>query len=242
MKAIILNSGLGNRMGNLTKDKPKCMVPLYNNETIYHRQIRILSECGIKDFIITTGPFKEQLTSVTRRYPDSNFTFVHNPQYRITNYIVSMDYAYDHLDDNILLLHGDLVFNKSLIVKMLNNNNKSLCLYNETKELPKKDFKGRFKNNILQEVSINIFDKDCFAFQPLYKLSKEDILLWKNKIREYVRNGITNVYAENALNEITNELKIIGMSYKNDYIDEIDNSDDYNRVSNEIKKFDLAIR
>ena len=27
------------------------MVKLYNGETIFERQIRILSECGIKDFI-----------------------------------------------------------------------------------------------------------------------------------------------------------------------------------------------
>lgn len=242
MKAIILNSGLGNRMGTLTKDKPKCMVPLYNNETIYHRQIRILSECGIKDFIITTGPFKEQLTSIINKYPNNNYNFIYNPNYKITNYIVSMDYAYDYIDDDMLLLHGDLVFNKNLVLKLLNNPYKSVCLYNENIKLPKKDFKGRFKNNILQEVSINIFDKDCYAFQPLYKLSKEDIYLWKNKIREFVNTGITNVYAENALNEITDQVRIIGMSYKDDYIDEIDNSDDYLRVSNEIKKYDLTIR
>ncbi len=60
MKAVIFNSGLGSRMGELTKDKPKCMLELYNGETIFQRQIRILSECGIKDFVITTGPYKEQ--------------------------------------------------------------------------------------------------------------------------------------------------------------------------------------
>ena len=68
MKAIIFNSGIGNRMGYLTKNNPKCMVKLYNGETIFERQIRILSECGIKDFIITTGPFKEQLEKIASKY------------------------------------------------------------------------------------------------------------------------------------------------------------------------------
>lgn len=238
MKAIIFNSGLGSRMANLTENNPKCMVKLYNGETIFERQIRILSECGIKDFIITTGPFKEQLYEVANKFKNLNFQFVANDDYKTTNYIVSMNNAYDYIDDDVLLLHGDLVFNKELIIKVLNNEKESVCLYNEIKKLPEKDFKGRFKDNKLKEVSINIFDKDCYAFQPLYKLSKSDITKWKDKVKEFVLNGNVKVYAENALNEITDDIDIYGMSYKNDYIDEIDNEEDYFRVSNEIKEFD----
>lgn len=238
MKAIIFNSGLGSRMAGLTENNPKCMVKLYNGETIFERQIRILSDCGIKDFVITTGPFKEQLYEVSEKFKNLNFQFVANEEYRSTNYIVSMNNASQYLDDDVLLLHGDLVFNKRLIEKILDNKNKSVCLYNEEKELPEKDFKGRFKNNKLIEVSVNIFDDDCYAFQPLYKLDKGDLQIWKDKVAEFVKNGNVKVYAENALNEITEMLNIQGMSYKDDYIDEIDNEFDYNRVSNEIKEFD----
>ncbi|MBE6153838.1 MAG: phosphocholine cytidylyltransferase family protein [Firmicutes bacterium] len=238
MKAIIFNSGLGSRMAGLTENNPKCMVKLYNGETIFERQIRILGDCGIKDFIITTGPFKEQLYEVSEKFKNLNFQFVANEEYKCTNYIVSMNNASQYLDDDVLLLHGDLVFNKRLIEKILDNKNKSVCLYNEVKELPEKDFKGRFKNNKLLEVSVNIFDDDCYAFQPLYKLDKGDLQIWKDKVAEFVKNGNVKVYAENALNEITEMLNIQGMSYKDDYIDEIDNEIDYNRVSNEIKEFD----
>ena len=238
MKAMIFNSGAGSRMGSLTKDRPKCMMELYNGETIFERQIRILSSCGINEFIVTTGPYKGQLVDIANNYKDLKFTFVENTNYKNTNYIVSMNNCYDLLNDDVLLLHGDLVFNKKLINKVINNKNKSVCLYNEIKKLPEKDFKARFYNNILKQVSISIFDEDCYAFQPLYKLSKRDIETWKNKVKEFVENGQINVYAENALNEITDEISIIGMSYKDDYIEEIDNEEDYNRVSNEIKYYD----
>lgn len=238
MKAIIFNSGLGSRMGILTKDKPKCMVELYNGETIFERQVRLLSKCGIKDFIITTGPYKEQLVEVANKYNNLNFLFVDNPEYMNTNYIVSMNNAYNYLDDDVLLLHGDLVFNIELVKKILKDERKSICLFNEKKELPEKDFKGRFVNNVLKEVSISIFDDNCYAFQPLYKLSKNDICKWKEKVLEFVNNGNVKVYAENALNEITDDISIYGMSYKDDYIEEIDNEEDYNRVSSEIKYFD----
>lgn len=238
MKAIIFNSGLGSRMAGLTKNNPKCMVKLYNGETIFERQIRILSDCGIKNFIITTGPFKEQLYEVADKFKNLNFQFVANDDYENTNYIVSMNKASTYLDDDVLLLHGDLVFNKNLVIKLLDNENSSVCLYNEEKILPRKDFKGRFKDNKLLEVSVNIFDSDCYAFQPLYKLDKKTLQLWKEKVAEFIKNGNVQVYAENALNEILDKLNIQGMSYKNDYIDEIDNENDYKRVSNEIKNFD----
>lgn len=241
MKAIIFNSGLGSRMAKLTENNPKCMVKLYNGETILERQIRILSDCGIKDFIITTGPFKEQLYEVANKFNKLNFQFVANDDYKNTNYIVSMNNANEYLDDDVLLLHGDLVFNKNLVIKLLDNKNKSVCLYNEEKTLPEKDFKGRFKDNKLLEVSVNIFDDDCYSFQPLYKLDKKDLQLWKEKVAEFVKEGNVKAYAENALNEITDKISIYGMSYKDDYIEEIDNEEDYKRVSSEIKDFDLSV-
>ena len=238
MKALIFNSGLGRRMGNLTEDKPKCLVKLYNGETILERQIRILQSCGIKRFIITVGPYKEDIFRITKKFDDTNFIFVDNPDYATTNYIVSMNNAGDFLDDDILLLHGDLVFNKELVEKILKNENPSVCLFNENTKLPEKDFKARFENGILKEVGVNIFD-NCYAFQPFYKLSKNDISIWKDKVAEFVNSGNVTVYAENALNEITGKISICGMSYKDDYIEEIDNEEDYIKVCREIKEFDL---
>ncbi len=238
MKAIIFNSGLGSRMAGLTEKNPKCMVPLYNGETILERQIRILSDCGMKEFIITTGPYKEQIYEMADKFRELHFQFVENKEYKTTNYIVSMNLANEFLDDDVLLLHGDLVFNYNLIVKLLSHKNISMCLYNEEKALPQKDFKGRFKENKLVEVSVAIFDEDCYAFQPLYKLEKRDLQLWKDKVAEFVKAGKVKVYAEEALNAITNRINIYGMSYKDDYLEEIDNEEDYRRVSSEIKYFD----
>ncbi|MBQ8245874.1 MAG: iron-containing alcohol dehydrogenase [Lachnospiraceae bacterium] len=238
MKAVIFNSGLGSRMGDMTKDKPKCLVELYNGETILERQLRILGECGIHEFVITTGPHKEKIIAAAENYPELEFAFVDNPDYLSTNYIVSMHNASEYLDDDVLLLHGDLVFNRRLIEKILADKRKSLCLYNEEKELPEKDFKGQFSNNILKKVSVNVFGDDCYAFQPLYKLSKENIAAWKREVAEWVAVGKTRVYAEEAFNNIAKDICIRGLSYKDDYIEEIDNLQDYKRVSEEIRFWD----
>lgn len=238
MKALIFNSGLGSRMEELTSTKPKCMVTLYNGESIFERQIRILSECGVKEFIVTTGYCKEQIAEAVKKYPELTFTFVENKDYENTNYIVSMNNAADYLDDDMLILHGDLVFNKRLAYKIIHSEKDSVCVFHEEKELPQKDFKGRFLDGLLQEVSVSIFDDNCYAFQPFYKLSREAAAVWKDKVAEFVKNGEVKVYAENALNQVTSQVKIYGISYKEDYIEEIDNKEDYIRVSEEIQYFD----
>ena len=54
MKALILNSGLGSRMGVLTSEHPKCMIEISGNETILSRQLKLIAESGIKEVIMTT--------------------------------------------------------------------------------------------------------------------------------------------------------------------------------------------
>ena len=238
MKAVIFNSGLGNRMGDFTKNNHKSMARLKNDETIFHRQIRLLSAEGVRDFIVTTGPFEDQLKSEAADFPELNFTFVRNDIYDKTNYIYSMYLAREYMNDDLLFLHGDLVFNRKLVHDVLNCEDKNTATVNFKKALPEKDFKGRVQDGKVLEVSIHIFDDDCFAFQPFYKMEKTTAAAWINKVVEFIDKGENKCYAENALNEIFSELNVRAFSYEDYYIDEIDNLDDYARVTSEILSFD----
>ncbi len=240
MKAVIFNSGLGNRMEDFTKHNHKSMARLKDGETIFHRQLRMLSAEGIKDFIVTTGPFEDQLKGEAADFPELNFTFVRNDIYDKTNYIYSMFLARDYMDDDIVFLHGDLVFNRKLVHDVLNCEDKNTATVNYTKALPEKDFKGRVKDGKVLEVSIKIFDEDCFAFQPFYKMEKATASAWIGKVVEFIHKGEDKCYAENALNEIFPALNVRVFPYDNYYIDEIDNMADHARVTEEILPFDEA--
>ena len=61
---------------------------------------------------------------------------------------------------------------------------------------------------------------------------------WIDKVVEFIHKGEDKCYAENALNEIFPALNVRAFDYENYYIDEIDNLDDYNRVTAEILPFD----
>lgn len=241
MKALIFNSGLGNRMGEFTKNNHKSMAPLKNGETIFERQLHILTEEGITDFVITTGPFEEQLKAVAAKFPNANFTWVRNDIYDKTNYIYSMFLARNELNDDMIFLHGDLVFDKKLAHDIINSEEKNLATVNFTKALPEKDFKGRVIDGNVHEVSVKIFDENCYAFQPFYKLSKATVSAWVGKVVEFILDRKEDkCYAENAMNEIFSALNVRAFSYENYYVDEIDNLDDHARVTTDILAFDEA--
>ena len=88
MKALILNSGLGSRMGALTSEHPKCMTEIDEKDTIISRQLRMLASAGIKDIVITTGYYDDVLVNYVKTLDlDLNITYVKNPIYNKTNYI-----------------------------------------------------------------------------------------------------------------------------------------------------------
>src|SRR5690554_2813170 len=116
MIGLILNSGMGSRMGDLTSSHPKCMTAISDRDTILSRQLKMLKSSGVLDVVITTGLFDKILIDYCNSLNlDMNFTFVNNPIYDKTNYIYSIYLAKEYLNNDILLLHGDLVFEDSVL-------------------------------------------------------------------------------------------------------------------------------
>ena len=91
MKALILNSGLGHRMGVLTSEHPKCMTEVSATQTILSRQLQLLAAAGIQEVVITTGYFDQVLMDYCRELDmPLHIQFIKNPRYAETNYIYSI--------------------------------------------------------------------------------------------------------------------------------------------------------
>lgn len=228
MKFIILNSGMGSRLKDLTKNNPKSLVRIQDNQTIFSRAIDILSGYS-KDFIITTGYLNNVLIDYAcENYPDLNFSFVHNPVYDKTNYIKSLDLI-GEINDDVVLLHGDLVFSPDVADRIINADSSSVVI-DSTLDLPKDDFKARIVDNKISCISTKYFGDDAVACQPFYKLMQDDWKSWKDNIHAFCEAGNTDVYAENALNEILNHVTIRPLDVMGDLCGEIDNKDDLKRI------------
>ncbi len=227
MKAVILNSGAGKRLSPLTDDMPKCMIKL-NSKSILELQLEILADNCIKDYIITTGPFEDIIKDfVKESFPRLNVTFVNNPLYETTNYIYSLWLARKNLDEDILLLHGDLVFEPSFIVKLLKTDNNNYIPINKKISLPKKDFKALVINDVVRKIGVDVFGDNAFFCAPLYKIKKDTMDIWLRKIEDFVNEGKTTCYAEDAFNEIPDKLYCQAFYY-DEFCMEIDSINDLN--------------
>lgn len=234
MKALILNSGLGSRMGTYTTNHPKCMTELIGNQTILSKQLTQLENLGIKDVIITTGYYNKVLVDYIESLNlNLNYTFVNNTKYNTTNYIYSIFLAREYLKDDILLMHGDLVFD-DLVLKDIYNYKKSCMVTSSSLELPQKDFKAVINNMRIDKIGINFFT-NANAAQPLYKLLKKDWTTWLDKIEDFCKNDKVSCYAENAFNEISNECEIFPFDIKDRLCSEIDTPEDLKKIKNILK-------
>lgn len=234
MKALILNSGLGSRMGVLTSEHPKCMTEISARETILSRQLRLIADAGIEEVVMTTGYYDD----VLMRYCESlelplHFTFVKNPAYDQTNYIYSIYCAREHLDDDMILMHGDLVFENTVLDEVVVSP-VSCMTVSSTLPLPEKDFKAQVRDGKVLKVGVDLFD-EAMAAQALYKLFRPDWTVWLNRIIAFCEAGNTKVYAENALNELNGEANITALDIRDRLCAEIDNPEDLAAVSTRLK-------
>lgn len=240
MKALILNSGLGSRMGVLTSEHPKCMTEISAHETILSRQLKLIADAGIEEVVITTGYYDGVLVNYCNSLDlPLHFTFVKNPIYDQTNYIYSIYCARVYLDDDILLMHGDLIFENEVLEKVLASESSCMTV-SSTLLLPEKDFKARVIDGKVMAVGVDIFNEAMEA-QALYKLNKDDWKVWLDKIVEFCEDadeGKKKVYAENALNALNGTANISALDVENLLCAEIDNPEDLAVVSAKLKEIE----
>lgn len=235
MKALILNSGTGSRMGVLACEHPKCMTEISSRETILSRQLRMLSEAGITQAVITTGPFEGALMDYCRSLNlPLEFTFIHNPEYTRTNYIYSIYLAREHLDSDILLMHGDLVFENAVLDGLLAQPGSCMAV-SSTRPLPEKDFKAVLRDGQIVRVGVEFF-QNAAAAQPLYLLRREDWRPWLAKIADFCQRGERSCYAEKALNELDGACRIAPLDVRDMLCGEVDNPSDLAVVSAKLRE------
>lgn len=118
MQVIILAAGVGSRMHPLTDEKPKCLIDISGRNFI-QRQLEVFRNCNLNDITVVVGykfeMIKEQLQNAVN--------YVYNPFFETTNSIVSLWLATLNINDNILVVNSDVIFDSELIKRMINCKN-----------------------------------------------------------------------------------------------------------------------
>ncbi len=111
MKGIIIAAGKGGRLGALTAQTPKSLLPILGKPLIEYT-LETLRACGVKDIAVVTGFQAQKFTYKDVRYHS-------NPEFEKNNILQSLMKAQDDFDDELVISYSDIWFSQDVLKKLL---------------------------------------------------------------------------------------------------------------------------
>ena len=227
MKLIILASGKGSRLKNLTKNKPKSFVKIRGKSIID----RVLDNSKLfKKTIIVTG-YKSSL--IRKKY--KNHLIVKNNEFNKSNMVHSLFKSAKYVDCDVIVSYADVIYHGSIIRKLIKAKGTNIPLNKNWKthwfkRMNYDEILNDAENVIIRENQIieigTKIKKDLpkYQFMGIIKISKKDFF----KMYTFYKSlNNTNIDMTNFLNEFIKKKKgLIKVIKYNKYWFEIDNQKD----------------
>lgn len=204
MKGMILSAGMGTRLDPLTRTCPKCMVHVAGRPMMEY-QLDALSRAGIDRCTIVIGYMAESVRGYFgASYRGVSLEYVENTIYAKTNNLYSFWLAKPHLDDDVLLLEGDLVFDEGLVRQLAHADGENVAIVDPFQ--PHMDGTVILADDGLAKSMVLKVDQDAgFDYSRalktvnMYRLSRETLTeTILPEMEEFLENGRTNQYYEAA--------------------------------------------
>jgi len=114
MKIIVIAAGSGKRLGESTKNIPKYLIKV-NEKTIMEHQLDVFKKFPYENFIVITGPHKD-------KFIFKNVIYVEDKNYQLHDVLGSLMAAKDFLTGDIIIVYSDIIFEKSILLDVMNSN------------------------------------------------------------------------------------------------------------------------
>lgn len=114
-RAVILAAGFEPQLMPLIADRPKAMLEV-KGRTMLARQVETLSRCGVRDVVVVRGYQKDQVSVPAGA---ARVRYVDNDRFADTGELYSLFQARPELDGPLVVLYGDIVFEPSILVRLL---------------------------------------------------------------------------------------------------------------------------
>ena len=119
LQAVILAAGQGRRLLPLTRDIPKALLPLNGSTglTILEYQVSLLEEVGVDEIVVVVGHGREKIEALL----GDRVSYVLNRDYESTNSIYSFFLSMNLLDNEVLVINGDVLFPTEVVKRLLDS-------------------------------------------------------------------------------------------------------------------------
>ncbi|WP_462137030.1 phosphocholine cytidylyltransferase family protein [Candidatus Mycalebacterium sp.] len=191
MKAIILAAGLGSRLRPYTEYVPKCLLDV-GGTSILKSQINHIRDCGINDVVIVVGFGFNKVEAFLRNYDSLGIRIktIYNPFYKTTNSLVSLCLARGEMNDDLVIMNGDDIFEIDILDNMINMRKENIVLPVKKKEnYDEEDMKIRMENGCVSLVTKDIKDHIHYESVGLRLFRGTGVEMIKRASEEEMRCG-----------------------------------------------------
>lgn len=238
MKGIIIAAGMGRRMGQLTQNLPKCLVPM-GDTTLLENIIHRFHTAGVKDIAIIVG---YQADKIIYKIKDAHFYV--NPHYEHNNILQSLMHAKDFIDDDILISYSDIWLEQPPVSQLaahpsdcvLSVDTDWKALYEGRDQHPLSEAENVIYDAKKQALKLGkgLYaenkDKLCGEYIGLCKLSRAFCAVFKEVFQELPKEGWQQAYLTDFFNELIARKYPIHCSLHQGLWHEMDTEQDYERI------------
>ena len=258
-RALILAAGKGKRLGDLTKDKPKCLLNVSQDKTILDYSLDAISGTGIKEIIIVSGFASDILKEhITKKWA-SKFVFkiIYNPKFSEYNNIYSAYLARNEWNDETVLFNSDIIFDPSILHVIARSaatkqsqtlidgdchasfrsarndiEKRSFLVIDNTKDLIEEDMKVLVdENRTIKRIHKSLDCKKSFGeYIGIMYLRGKEREKFLESLELNVKNKNLDLYYEDALEQILESISIYPCSTEGKEWTEVDTKEDLEKA------------
>jgi NDP-sugar pyrophosphorylase family protein len=131
MRAVILAAGRGSRLRPYTDRRPKCMVEV-RGKPLLESTLSALDQAGVREAVIVVGYFGDQIREAYgARFGGVTLRYVENPVYGSTNTLYGLWMARALMDEDILLLEADRLYEPEVLTELVESPHEDIALVAE---------------------------------------------------------------------------------------------------------------
>lgn len=237
MKAIIMAAGVGKRLQSLNINKPKCLIAV-GSTTLIRRSVNLLVSKGISDITVIVG-FKGHLI---RNELNNDVAYFENPDFHSTNSIKSLWYAKDLLEDDVLLLNGDLYYEHVILDYAINQTNPVVMLADSTR-IDNADYRFSFRDGQIDQFGKHLTNQETDGeYIGIVRIDQCFIKMFKETLEEMITAGKSNIWWEDVLYSfIAEQIPIHYFDVAGTFWSEVDTLQDYNYLQSWIISQDRSL-
>jgi len=234
MKALILAAGIGQRLGELTSDIPKCLLPIDSSTTLLDYSLQAIKDNGFTEVVFITGHAEDKLKKhIANNWKHKlNFKFIFNDKYSEFNNVYSAYLATDIWDDETVLFNSDIIFHPDILKNLIQYSREgaqSYLVIHDKKILNAEDMKVKVNDkDEIKQINKGLDLQTSYGeYIGILALKGKERIKLLESLEKNVNEKRLNIYYEDALDHVLSEISVYPSSTEGKIWTEVDTKEDY---------------